>query len=257
MDETSERDEAGGSAGPAEPAVSVRRRRWTAVLLVACAAIVCLLLSWTAEEIWEAVVERTGIFHLDVAVHDWFAQHRVPVATVPLVVLSIIGGQLAMPVLVGALTLLLCRLRRSWQPLVFVAIAAAGSLAMTSIGKEALGRARPPFEQAVPPLESSASFPSGHSLNSLVLVLMLLALAWPVLRSRAARLAAAAGASLFVLAMGFSRVYLGHHWPSDVLAAWLLGAAWLLSLLVARHVWLGERRLRRERRALAPRPPAP
>lgn len=242
---------------PAEPVKRLAYRRAVAIQLVIVAAVLCVLLAWASEEIWEAVVERSGLFRVDLAVHDWFARNRVPIATVPLAALSFIGGKVPMSILVALLTLLLCGLRRSWQPLVVMAIAMAGSLAMTTIGKDLLGRARPPFEQAVPPLESSASFPSGHSLNSFVAAFVLLALSWRLLRSAVARGVAIAGTCAFVLCMGFSRVYLGHHWPSDVLVAWSLGAAWVLSLLVARHIWSGERERRRARRPSATPPVLP
>ena len=60
--------------------------------------------------------------------------------------------------------------RRSWLPVVLMGIAAAGSVLITVLGKDLAGRARPPMALAVPPLETSPSFPSGHTLNATVVL---------------------------------------------------------------------------------------
>ncbi|RPE36618.1 phosphatase PAP2 family protein [Kitasatospora cineracea] len=72
---------------------------------------------------------------------------------------------------------------------------------------------------------SGFAFPSGHAFTS-ALSAGLLALAVARARPRAARFAAA-GAALFAGVIGFTRVYLGVHWPLDVLGGWLLASAWL------------------------------
>ncbi|MFK0193798.1 phosphatase PAP2 family protein [Kitasatospora sp. NPDC090308] len=89
---------------------------------------------------------------------------------------------------------------------------------------------------------SGFSFPSGHAFTS-ALSAGLLAVALARARPGAAR-GAAAGAALFAAAIGTSRVYLGVHWPLDVLGGWLLAAGWL-----ALGVRLLGRRDRRDRRA--------
>ena len=58
---------------------------------------------------------------------------------------------------------------RSRTPLILMLIAVAGSLLLTTVGKQVIGRVRPPLVDAVPPYESSPSFPSGHALNSTVI----------------------------------------------------------------------------------------
>ena len=135
---------------------------------------------------------------------------------------------------------------RSWTPIVLTVIAAAGSLAMTATGKNVIGRARPPFSLAVPPYEQSPSFPSGHTLNATVLVGVLVYLALRRLDSAlgASHRGGVAGA-LFVLAMGLSRVFLGHHWLTDVMVGWSLGLAWLCVLVTAHRLFLTVRRVRR------------
>jgi undecaprenyl-diphosphatase len=79
-------------------------------------------------------------------------------------------------------------------------------------------------------LPSDCSFPSGHALSSMTLVVILVALTWG---SRWCKWGLLFG-SLFVLTIGWTRLYLGIHYPSDILGGWLLGISWGIgvSLLV-------------------------
>jgi undecaprenyl-diphosphatase len=76
----------------------------------------------------------------------------------------------------------------------------------------------------------SWSFPSGHSLNSMVVLGLLTVLAVRERPGRLWRTLIITLGTFLVLVVGFSRVYLGVHWPSDVLAGWLIGALWLVLL---------------------------
>jgi undecaprenyl-diphosphatase len=109
---------------------------------------------------------------------------------------------------------------------------------MTQAGKELFGRDRPPMSDAVPPYETSASFPSGHTLNATVVVGIVAYLL--VLRQtrRSMRALTITAAAVFALTIGLSRVYLGHHWLTDVVGAWLLALTWLAVLVIAHRVWL-------------------
>lgn len=98
--------------------------------------------------------------------------------------------------------------------------------------KAAFGRERPPAEyHAVETFTSS--FPSGHSLNAAVVFLTLSALIAQALRTRrSAAFALSVGIGL-ALVVGASRVYLGVHWPTDVLAGWAAGFGWAMLWFVA------------------------
>ncbi|WP_343224569.1 phosphatase PAP2 family protein [Microbacterium aurum] len=90
---------------------------------------------------------------------------------------------------------------------------------MTIAGKNLIGRARPDLTDAVPPYEHSPSFPSGHALNAVVIagiIAYLLILRQQRLTTRIITITIAA---TFAVAIGATRVYLGHHWFTDVLAA--------------------------------------
>ena len=74
--------------------------------------------------------------------------------------------------------------------------------------------------------ETNESLPSGHATMSMVVVGTIVVLAWAG-RSALARAAMVVVAAAWVGAVGATRVYLGVHWISDVLAGWAVGAAWL------------------------------
>ena len=75
---------------------------------------------------------------------------------------------------------------------------------------------------------ASASFPSGHAANSAIIYLTLAVLIARSVRSRAVRIYVVASASLLTFLIGLSRLYLGVHWPTDVLSGWIVGAGWAL-----------------------------
>ena len=153
-----------------------------------------------------------------------------------------VGGPIGMPIVAIVVTLLMVWLWRSRTPLVLMVIAAIGSLAMTTTGKAVIGRARPPLSDSVPPFETSPSFPSGHTLNATVITAVLVYLLLRRLDSTWARTATVAVGAVFVLTMGLSRVFLGHHWLTDVVAGWALGLGWAAAVITAHRLYLTVRR---------------
>jgi undecaprenyl-diphosphatase len=118
--------------------------------------------------------------------------------------------------------------------------ATAGFVALSVIGGALLGTGlKALFDRPRPDLVphlvevSNASFPSGHAMNSAVVFLTLGALLASTHRSRRVRIYLISVAVGLTLAVGFSRVYLGVHWPSDVVAGWCIGAAWAILCWIA------------------------
>ena len=208
----------------------------TLLVILAVGLVPALALTLVSAEVYEAVAEEDGIAGLDRPVLEFALQLRSPDADAAVTAFTNLAGSIGMPVIAGLAVLVMCLRWHSWTPLVLTASAAAGSLLMTVSGKALIGRTRPDLADAVPPYESSASFPSGHTLNSIVIAGVLAYLVVLHLRTRRARAAAVLAAAGFTLAVGLSRVYLGHHWLTDVLVAWTLGAAWLAVVVTAHQL---------------------
>lgn len=124
-------------------------------------------------------------------------------------------------------------LRRRLRPALFLLLTVELSGLLTAVAKASVDRPRPVTALAT---ASSSSFPSGHALGVMVAVGALLVLLVPVLRGNA-RLAAVGGGALVVAAVGIARVALGVHHPSDVLAGWALGWAYLTAWVLLLKPW--------------------
>lgn len=202
-------------------------------------------------EIYEAVVDSDDIAGLDRPALELALDLRSPELDAAVTFFTDLGGPVGAPLLTTIAMVTLALLRRSWTPVVVMLVAVGGSLLMTTVGKMVVARERPPEGLAVPPYETSAAFPSGHTLNATVIAGVL---AYLVLQ-RVHRAWVAALTVLLALAwavtMGLSRVYLGHHWLTDVAVAWTLGLAWLAVVVVLHQLWS------RGRSALAGREPGP
>jgi undecaprenyl-diphosphatase len=227
--------------------------RWVLVVTAAVGGVLVVLLTSVSAEVYEAVTENDGVAGLDQPVLDQAVRWRSPGVNEAVTAFTDVGGALGMPLLVTIAVLAMVIRWRSWTPLVLTLIAAAGSLAMTVTGKELIGRARPPLHLAVPPYEESPAFPSGHTLNSTVLIGLLVYLVLRRLDSARARMIVVGLGVGFVVAMGLSRVFLGHHWLTDVMVGWSLGLAWLSVVITAHRLFLTVRRARREEAAVTPK----
>jgi len=114
-----------------------------------------------------------------------------------------------------------------------------GGLAVVGLGsglKLLVDRPRPEY-QIIEPLESGLSFPSGHSLLAVILGGVLVYLVGQWVRPLLLRRAIQAGLILIVIGMGASRVYLGVHWPSDVIGSYVLGMMALVGLIGLRNAF--------------------
>jgi undecaprenyl-diphosphatase len=124
---------------------------------------------------------------------------------------------------------------------IFVVVAMAGGSLLNGLVKLAVHRARPVLPDPVAHA-NGLSFPSGHAQSAMVAACVLLLVFLPALRG-AARVAAVGLAAAAVLAIGFSRVALGVHFATDVVAGYVLGAAWVAALTAAFSAWRREQRL--------------
>jgi undecaprenyl-diphosphatase len=199
-------------------------------------------------------VDADGLAGLDHPVLEAAKAMRTPGLTRVVQVYTTIGGPIGMPVLATVVLALLAWRWRAWDPVLLGLATGAGSLAMTVVGKVVVGRVRPPLADAVPPYEQSFSFPSGHSLNAMALAGITAYVVVRRLRTRRARVVTVVLVAAFGVTMGLTRVYLGHHWLTDVVVAWVLALGWLSVVITAHRLFLTTRRRLPDHRAQPARP---
>ena len=132
----------------------------------------------------------------------------------------------------AAIALVLLLLKR-WRSLAYVLTTALGSAFINRTVKELMHRVRPDLWESSAH-ELSYAFPSGHAMTSMTLIAVLVVLAW----NSYSRWLVLIFGSLFVVAIGWTRLYLGVHFPSDILAGWMVALAWAIgvSLIIKPHL---------------------
>jgi len=208
---------------------------------LAIGVVAVFLLAFLAARVYDGVTERDGVAALDVPVLHAAMGMRSPLPDTIAAIVAILFGPIGMPVLALAAILLLALRRRSWTPVILVVAAGLGSLAMTIAGKDIIDRHRPLRIDAIPPFETSPSFPSGHTLNATVIAGVVAYLILLRRRSAAGRAGTVVSAVVIAIVVGLTRILLGAHWFTDVLAGWLLGAAWLAIVITAHRLYLTAR----------------
>jgi membrane-associated phospholipid phosphatase len=206
----------------------------TVALRALLAAAIAVVVSVTLlGGVTDDVTEHNGLARTDPAHLHWFTNLRSD-TTVSIARLLTDVGTVGVLVVIAVLAVVL--LWRSGSRMV-VAFAPAIALGIgglcAAIGKSVVGRARPPVPLHLV-TETDASFPSGHATDSTALFLTLaLVVALYVLRRPVARLLCFAAGAILSIAIGTSRLVLGVHWPTDVLAGWAVGFTVALVVTVA------------------------
>lgn len=125
-------------------------------------------------------------------------------------------------------------LRRRWPEGTVAVLAGGGAIALNYLLKQQFARSRPQLWERVVDVQFY-SFPSGHAMVAFVVygfLGYLLWEAWPRFRAQVV-----AGTLLLICAIGFSRLYLGVHWPTDVIAGYIAGFLWLVVCILTLRVW--------------------
>ena len=144
-------------------------------------------------------------------------------------------GSTIVLVMVTAVTIFYLLLIGRWRTALLVLVTVGGGQILSSLLKLGIDRPRPDLVSHLVDVQT-LSFPSGHAMMSAVTYLTLGSMLAGIVPGRATKIYVLGVAVLVTLMVGVSRVYLGVHWPSDVLAGWCAGFAWaMLCWLVARH----------------------
>lgn len=217
-------DEPSGAVVAAEPVVFFE----AAIVISLAVAILCLFLF-----VWLGREMRAGdTLRFDEAIRNWVHQFASPGMTTFMKIVSMMGAQILAAELLIAF-LVFARLR--WKRAAFwLAIAMIGALVLEASLKYAYHRIRP--QAYFVPEPASYSFPSGHSLTSFCFYGVLAGLLTDRIKSLPWRIAIWTVAALLIILIGLSRIYLGVHYPSDVLAGYLAATVWVGTIIVLDHV---------------------
>ena len=198
-------------------------------LIVSMAAI------WLFAGVTEDVINRDPLTQLDIGLLEWLHSHSTPGGVQLFLAISWLGSPLVMTT-IGLMVAARLALRRSWLLFWGWVAAFAGAGALDTLLKHIIRRPRPPYAAALLH-DSSFSFPSGHAMGSLIgygIFVYLLVTLWP--QRRRVRLVIYSFASLLILAIGISRLYLGVHYFSDVVGGYAAGCVWLSACITGIEV---------------------
>ncbi|WP_460059419.1 phosphatase PAP2 family protein [Pseudolactococcus yaeyamensis] len=135
------------------------------------------------------------------------------------------GGAAYVPILLGAVLIFLV-LKKWYAEAIFIAANVAIVPILIYILKHIYGRSRPSLPHLV--VENGLSFPSGHASTSLMFYACLMVLICQRLHNRQMKWLVRVLATMFIVLIGMSRIYLGVHYPTDILGGWLMSASILL-----------------------------
>jgi undecaprenyl-diphosphatase len=202
---------------------TVAARRLSLVLLFVAVLLPLVGVGALAEDVWHG---EPILF--DGPILEFLHAHANPTLDAIMLFFSRAGAPLPMTAFfLVVLVTLLVRGRRG--DAIFFFIAVVGAMALNFAAKTIFGRARPDLWVSLAP-ESDYSFPSGHAMGSMAVVVALATLAW----NTRWRWPVVIVGGLFVVMVGLSRIYLGVHYPSDVLAGWLASLAWVVGVALIR-----------------------
>lgn len=195
-------------------------RRNSLLLVLIGVFLPLLVFGELAEDVWE----KEGGFPWDVpillAIHKT-ATPQLNVFAATLTKFGVFWGVFPVAFVVGLVLLL----RRQWRRSAYLITTLLGSIVINRTAKALLHRVRPHLWESPAP-EFDYGFPSGHAMSSMTLVAALVILAW----GSRWRCPVFILGSLFVLAIGWTRLYLGVHYPSDILAGWMASIAWAVGV---------------------------
>ena len=194
-------------------------------------AIILIVAGWIFGKIAEDVVTGDPLTVVDREIAVWLHLHATPTLTEAMKFTSLLASW---PVVTGICLLMVIyfvRMRSHYRLLALLATIPVGML-LNGMLKFAFHRSRPAWDDPILTI-GSFSFPSSHAMTATLLYGFLAAFGVRKAQAWRWRVATVLGAGVLVLLIGFSRLYLGVHYLSDVLAGMAAGAAWLVICLIA------------------------
>lgn len=162
---------------------------------------------------------------LDSSVTDWVLRHRTPPLNAMMRAATSLAGFPAVFIVVGVSALILVR-RGDRRLALLIVVSSAGTWLLVNGTKLAVQRPRPPMVDRLVSARGY-SFPSGHAGQGVAVYFGLAVVIWCCSQRRWVRATAVFTGGLLAVTIGASRVYLGVHWTTDVLAGWMIALGWL------------------------------
>ena len=198
-------------------------------------ALVLIAAAFLFGTIAQQVVSGAPLTQLDADLADWLHRRAVPPWTTLLLAITHLHSTVAVSCYATVAAIVLARERR-WRSVVTVIVTVGGGLFLNVLMKLAFQRPRPSFENPLLTL-NTYSFPSGHVAGSTIFYGLCLAWVYRRTQRLSWRLAVLAFATVALVLVGLSRMALGVHYLSDVVAAFAEGVAWLTLCLTALHAF--------------------
>jgi membrane-associated phospholipid phosphatase len=192
--------------------------------------VVLIASTWILGSVLKDVAGAEEVALLDAPIVSYLAVHRIGWLTVTMQGITQLGGGLFVAFLVIAGGLILRHWSASWRSMLLLAAAVTGSKTLELVIKFAIGRSRPPIQWMAIPATGWA-FPSGHTTQATALFGALAYLVAGRLSDWEDKVRVWTLAAGAVFLVGISHVYLGVHWPTDVIGGWALAGAWLAFLI--------------------------
>ena len=222
-------------------AMSAMRGRWgrqgaaAMALFVGLLAVLLLAVGFTA--LLDDALDGDGIAQFDEPVVAWLATHREAWLNITLTLVTHLGDPAAQTLWMIVVCAVCVWHSRSWLPVILGLVGGLGISVIVATAKTVVGRARPDLPFAL--VDSHGfSFPSGHAAGAAAVGLLC---AWMlccwVVHRWAGQVAVWALSITAIIVIGFSRLYLGVHFVTDVLAGWLLGTAWTATVILVTSWW--------------------
>lgn len=197
------------------------------ILFGIAACLICtLLFIWFSREIVEK--DTMALDHsISILVYSW----RTPLFTQLMLLASAFGNQL-MLIMAGLVAVVFSIKKHKKEAVLFCIALMMGGILDLSL-KMMIQRPRPNIAPLI--FENSYSFPSGHSMNAFIFYALMAYFSYHFFHDRRFSIVTTVTASLMILLVGFSRIYLGVHYFTDVLAGYIAGFGWFMSILLVEH----------------------
>ncbi|WP_243074698.1 phosphatase PAP2 family protein [Microbacterium sp. SS28] len=209
---------------------SARRNLFIIAIVLVVVGLVSFL--W----ILDSVRESDGLSVIDRPVQGWLEGMRSPPMTAVMATVAAVFGPIAMPVIVLVATVWWgFAAKHAWRPLLLATAMILG-VASVQILAPIVGRERPPISDMLLDVDHTPSFPSGHVMGAADFLLITTFLVFSRRRNPVSTIVALVVAVILVVLTASCRVYLGYHWPTDVLASLSLSLV-MLGAVIAVDTW--------------------